>query len=39
MDSIVYSGKNLKNLETIENDLKSKSKNLIHLDLSVNYLK
>jgi hypothetical protein len=38
MQSLLYSGKGLNNIETIENELISKSKTLSHLDLSNNHL-
>jgi hypothetical protein len=38
MESFIYSGQSLKNYDTVESDIKSRSKNIAYLDLSNNYL-
>ena len=39
MESIVLSGQNLKNLDIVDIELKNKSKSVVQIDLSNNYLR
>ena len=38
MESIVFSNQGLKNLDVVDVELKNKSKTVVHLDMSNNYL-